>query len=172
MDEVEIIKLSPDRWEEYRDLRLRSLKEDPEAFGILYEDAVKEDEIFWRKLLEIAEKEIDHWKFFAELNGKLVGIVSARITIPAGDGDTVKVQEVFVANEARGKGVGKKLMNYLFKEISKHPQFKKAKIKVFTSQKPAIGMYESVGAKIVDKIEESWPDGRTNETYVMEKTLP
>lgn len=171
MDKIDIAKLIPDRWDEYKNLRLRALKSDPEAYGLLYDEALKKSEEEWRTLLEQADEGVDHWIFFAKLNGELVGMVSARITIPPGDGDTVKVGEVYVAREARGKGISKMLFQRLLSEITKNPKWKYAKVKVFTSQEPAIELYKSFGFKIKEQITEDWPDGRTHETFVMEKFL-
>jgi hypothetical protein len=41
MNNIEIITLKPEEWKQYRDLRLRALKEEPQAFGSTYEDISK-----------------------------------------------------------------------------------------------------------------------------------
>ncbi len=74
------------------------------------------------------------WILFAKLNGKLVGMISGSVI----DGDTVKLGEVFVATEARGMALGKKLLETLISKITKYPELKKAKAKVFTTQKAAL----------------------------------
>lgn len=41
---MEIIKLPVSDWEKYKEIRLRALKEDPQAFGASFEDNAKYDE--------------------------------------------------------------------------------------------------------------------------------
>lgn len=36
MKDIQIIKLPPERWNEYKTLRLRALQDDPQAFGSSY----------------------------------------------------------------------------------------------------------------------------------------
>jgi len=40
MDNIKIIKLTPERWEEYKNLRLEALKNSPTAFASSYEDNI------------------------------------------------------------------------------------------------------------------------------------
>jgi ribosomal protein S18 acetylase RimI-like enzyme len=108
--------------------------------------------------------------FFAQVGGKLVGMMSGQ-GLGGVDEDTVKVGEVFVDKEVRGQGVGKKLLVALIDHIKKNFQIKKIKVKVFTSQLAAIKLYESVGCQIKEEITEHWPDGRTHQTFVMEKII-
>ena len=46
--------LAPDDWEIWRDLRLRSLAESPEAYGSTYEREATYDEAAWRQWVERA----------------------------------------------------------------------------------------------------------------------
>lgn len=165
--DIDIIQLSPDNWQQYRELRLEALKSDQEAFGLLYEEAVDFPKEKWIEPLIEAEETKDKWIYFARLNNKLVGMTSGKVI----DQDTVKLGEVFVVKEARGKGVGKKLLSTLINEVKRCSHLKRVKAKVFISQKPAIQLYESVGFKIEKQITEDWPDGRTNETFVMYKHI-
>jgi hypothetical protein len=41
--------LSSDQWQRLRDIRLRALKSNPEAFGPKYEEELAHDETTWRK---------------------------------------------------------------------------------------------------------------------------
>lgn len=171
MDKIEIVKLTPDQWKEYKALRLEALKEDPEAFGSTYEeDADKPDEE-WKSRLEKAQKLKNYWMFFAKLNGELVGMVGARETSPPDTPPIIKIYGVYVSSKVRGKGIGKKLMTYLLEEITKNPKWKKARVKVFPTQKIAINLYKSLGFKIIDKITEDFPGGTKRETYMMEKPV-
>ena len=45
---VEIRRISIDQWEVLRDLRLRALAEDPDAFGMTFGDASGQSDAEWR----------------------------------------------------------------------------------------------------------------------------
>lgn len=167
---VEIVTLPPEGWRKYRSIRLQELKEDPEAFGLLFEEAEKFGEEKWREPLEEVEKGENKWMVFAKLGANIVGMMSGQ-RLGGEDKDMVKVGEVFVAKEARGQGVGKTLLQSLIEQISKDSTVKKLKVKVFTSQEAAIKLYASCGFKTKEEITEHWSDGRTHQTFVMEKHL-
>ncbi|MBI2443597.1 MAG: hypothetical protein HYV40_06880 [Candidatus Levybacteria bacterium] len=42
MDSIEVIDLDPSEWERYKDLRLHSLREEPQAYLSTYENSGKE----------------------------------------------------------------------------------------------------------------------------------
>lgn len=171
MEEIEIVTLKPDKWQDYKNLRLKYTKEDPEATWPTYEATLKIPDKEWRHTLEIAGKGNNNWTFFAKINGELVGMVSGRITIPKGLGDTIKIKGMYVIKEVRGQGIGKKLLEYLLNEIKKHSQFKVVRLGVFTSQEVAINLYKSLDFEIKDKVTEYFPDGIIHETFVMERDL-
>ncbi|MFA6981729.1 MAG: GNAT family N-acetyltransferase, partial [Patescibacteria group bacterium] len=100
---VEIIGLSPDKWEVYKEIRLRSLREDPQAFGsnLAREEAFTQER--WM------ERVSNPFNVVAMDKGKPIGTMGAFVTENAGI-KTAHVVGVFVANEARGKGVGTMLL--------------------------------------------------------------
>lgn len=171
MDKIEIVKLNPNQWEEYKTIRLEALKEDPKAFGETEEEAINKPNEAWQSRLEKVQKLKNYWMFFAKLNGELIGMLAARETNPPDAIPTIKISGVYVASSARGEGIGKKLMLHLLKAVTKNPKWKKAKVKVFPTQEIAINLYRSLGFEIIDKITEDFPNGSTKETLVMEKKL-
>jgi ribosomal protein S18 acetylase RimI-like enzyme len=119
----------------------------------------------------VASNSQDHFIIFARHNGEVIGMMSGRVlnNPERGDlGDTVKAGEVFVSEEMRNQGVGKKLLIELITQIKQNPKIKKMLIKVFTGQQAAIALYKSIGAEIKKEITK-WPDGRKEQTYIMEK---
>lgn len=41
MDTIQVVTLQPSKWQEYKNLRLLALKEEPQAFGSTYEENAK-----------------------------------------------------------------------------------------------------------------------------------
>lgn len=50
----------PNDWQIYKDLRLRALKDSPDAFGTTYHDACKYPESLWQARLENVSEKFDH----------------------------------------------------------------------------------------------------------------
>src|SRR5688572_6508502 len=110
MENVEIITLEPSDWQKYRDLRLRALKEDPQAYGSTYAENAKHPEEFWRQRLEDVRQRDTQWLVFAKLNEEVVGMVGA---FAEKEPDNAHVIAVYVAPEARSRGISKQLLNNL-----------------------------------------------------------
>lgn len=168
MDKIDVITLPSDKWREYKSLRLQSLQEEPGAYGLLYKDAVNYSDHEWIDPLAQAEKGDNKWIYFARINDELVGMVSGQII----DEDTLKLGEVYVARNMRGGGLGKRLLSVLLEKApQENPNIRRAKAKVFTSQEAAIGLYKNLGFEVTETITEHWPDGRTNQTLIMYKSM-
>jgi GNAT superfamily N-acetyltransferase len=114
MDRIKIVTLKPEEWQEYRDLRLRALKEDPQAYGSTYEENAKHPDEYWRKRLEDTLNTNTQWLVFAKLDDVLVGMVGA---FAEKEPDNAHVIAVYVTPEARGKGISKLLMQELLAKI-------------------------------------------------------
>ena len=91
---VEIIQLPVVEWEKYKKLRLRALKEDPQAFGSNYNDSLKLPDTKWQERLQ---KVVDgeSWAVFAQQDEQLVGMMFA---MKETDEGVVSIVSVYVAN--------------------------------------------------------------------------
>jgi len=111
-DDIAIVTLPPDRWAEYRDLRLTALRTDPIAFGETLERALAHPDSLWSDRLGDGERLLR----FAERDGRLVGLAGA---IPDDDRPGVAlIVSVFVEPSARGRGVARRLVSALLDEIA------------------------------------------------------
>ncbi len=167
---MEIVQLSPDDWQEYRDLRLRALKEDPEAFSSTYAEAALLPEGRWKSRLLDAQKGERSWLCFARERGKLVGMIGA--FIDDGAPGTATIVSVYVPIEERGKGISGRLMEWVLKELSRNASLKRANLAVNKAQLPAIGLYERFGFQCVGTERAQMGDGSLAEEMVMERPLP
>lgn len=101
--EIRIRSATADDWSAYRQIRLRMLAEAPEAYGSRHADEARFGEARWRgraanPLLRLAYTD-------AGLVGTATGLVQR-------DGD-VTVVAMYVAPEARGRGVAERLLDVL-----------------------------------------------------------
>jgi len=103
---VQIRRVRPDEWAALRDIRLRALETDPDAFGVTYATALAEDEATWRSR---ADRPNGVAFVAVAANGRFVGMANGG---PAhGHPDSAGVYGMWVAPEARGQGVGRSLLD-------------------------------------------------------------
>jgi ribosomal protein S18 acetylase RimI-like enzyme len=168
-NEVQIVKLQPSQWEAYKNLRLRALQEEPQAFGSSYAENVSKPDNYWVERLTDVE-EGKNWLVFAKENNNLIGMMGG-FRKDDDPEDVVNVIAVYVAKEARGKGVSKKLMQALLEDFEKDPSINKVKLSVNKEQIPAVKLYESFGFKVVGEENIRLGDGNLYDELVMEKQL-
>ena len=168
MENIEIVVLQPSQWQEYRDLRLKALKEEPQAYVAKYEENVILPDDFWIKRLEEASAEQTQWLLFAKQGNNLVGIVGGFIKE---EKNTVLIISLYVTKEMRGQGVAKKLMSQLITKIKLNKLINKLEVGVNPEQTGALHLYRSLGFKIVKQGKEILGDGKEHESYDMELLL-
>ena len=134
---VEVSLLSKDEWERLREIRLRALKENPEAFGADFNEVQSRTKDGW---LKDYNKE-DY--LVASINGADVGMLY--IEVLNGDhGATCWIGGCWTDPAYRGKGVMRALFNY----IDKHAVAKdwtRQGLGVWTDNYEAIKAYEFLG---------------------------
>jgi len=100
----------------------------------------------------------------AEDRGRVVGYVSAVIRR---DG-TGHVVSICVDPDYRGRGIGKALMNEILKKL-RESGVCRVRLEVRVSNEVARRLYERLGFKVVDRIDNYYPDGE--DALVMVKDL-
>jgi ribosomal protein S18 acetylase RimI-like enzyme len=168
-NEIQVIKLEPSQWNEYKTLRLRALQEEPQAFGSSYAENVSKPDSYWVERLEDVQQG-KNWLVFAKEGEKLLGMMGG-FRKNEDPQDTVNVIAVYVAKEARGKGVSKKLMKALLDEFEKIANITKVKLSVNKQQIPAVKLYEGFGFKVVGQENLRLGDGNYYDELLMEKII-
>lgn len=172
MNQIVIKPLPSDQWQKYRDIRLEALKTDPTAFGRTYDETAKYPEKRWRKQLEQKTSEDNVSMFFAFDGEKIIGMIGLYWRNKPAIKHIAEIHGVFVSPYYRGRGIGKRLMEAVMAVIENNPQFVKIKLGVNTTNSDAIRLYESLGFKIVGKLEKEIKLGDVYfDDYVMEKQI-
>jgi GNAT superfamily N-acetyltransferase len=101
----EIVRVDADDWSEFREVRLASLADAPDAFGSTYADWVDAAEERWRARLTGVPLTL-----VARRDGRPVGVVSGS---PASleDADAVELISMWVAPAERGTGLARLLID-------------------------------------------------------------
>jgi len=127
----------PDRWQEYRELRLRALRDVPQAFLDDPEDAQNWPAEEWQKRMENM--------YFAEVEGKWVGMIGAYTEPKKKLQHISNVVSFFVLPENRGQGIGKALLLRVIDDAKNKKIIKKLQLGVVTTQESAVQLYLSLG---------------------------
>lgn len=170
MDAFEIITSLPvSKWRAYRDLRVRAIQESPQAFLDTEQEARVFPEKKWKQRLADAAAD-KSWQMFVKLQGKLVGMIGAFRNEENVQNNSATAVGLWVAPEARGKGVGRKLMETLVDALEKK-SIKTVYLSVNVEQKSAIALYKKLGFQIVEEKEAVMGDGKKHRELMMEKKL-
>jgi ribosomal protein S18 acetylase RimI-like enzyme len=131
-----VSKLQPADWERYRDLRLRSLREDPDAFWNTSEEEVGLKEEDWRKRLS------ENPTYVAVLGGEDVGAATG---CPHYDRDgAAALVGMWVAPLARGRGLARALIEEVI-AWAREEGFPHLFLDVADENAAAIKLYERMG---------------------------
>ena len=116
-----------DRWQEYRDLRIRALRDIPQAFLDDPENAENWPAEEWQKRMENM--------YFAEEEGKWVGMIGSYQEPKSKLQHIANVVSFFVLPESRGQGIGKALLSRVIEDAKKKKTIKKLKPKKLNLKK-------------------------------------
>ena len=103
MSEITIRTLAEDEWEQYRDMRLRALRESPDAFVADVETEEQYDEQLWRDRMNRSTR------LLIRKGSESVGIASLRMDEALFD-DAAELFSLWVTPELRGEGMAAKLV--------------------------------------------------------------
>ncbi|MER7753758.1 GNAT family N-acetyltransferase [Kitasatospora sp. NPDC097643] len=158
LHELEIRRLSSDDWQLWRELRLAALAEAPYAFGSKLADWQGPGDIEerWRSRLEIPGA-LD---LVALLDGRPVAMASG---VPgdedaAGGVDAAELISMWVGPQARGRGVGDRLIGEITRWAGEQG-YATLKLAVMPDNDAAIALYRRQGFADTDELGDLLDDG-------------
>lgn len=138
-------KLTSEDWRWYRDIRLRSLEEVPQAFESSLIEESNFDETVWRQRLESTASSFCLGAFIE--TGELVAVAGFA------QGHKLKTQHksylwgVYVLPNARGFGIASGLMKSIIKEFDALKTVSSLQLTVTANNTQAIDLYKKFGFK-------------------------
>ena len=164
--DFEFIIPSPDRWPEYKAMRLQALKEEPQAFAVPYKEELDAPDQKWIDRLKPSNDPADI-RLVVESQNQMIGMVSSfRHKEKV---DTAVIVNVYISNKYRGKGLGKKMIQELVGRLREVENVKKIELSVNVKQSAAIHTYESLGFQITGTENVVMGDGKSYDEYLMDK---
>lgn len=158
-DPISIITLTPDDWQEYKNIRLETLKREARAFHSRYEDSLAFSDQYWKGRLS-DQNEIH---LFARCGGKIIGTINAALKNEGEDESTAEIHGFYVNADYRGMGIGTLLIETLIEKIKEKAEISRIRLWVKETQLSARHVYESIGFVFVERAGEH--------ALVMEKWL-
>jgi ribosomal protein S18 acetylase RimI-like enzyme len=164
MQNIEIVLLKPSEWEIYKTIQLEALKEDPQAFGASYKEWINFSDEKWTERPSNKNSRI----FVAKDHSAPIGLVGILLKPEKA---IAEMWGMYINNNYRGKGLGKKLINTAVSELKRVSKVAKIQLMVEYSITPAQMLYRSLGFQPIGTTEYILGDGKKHKLYVMEKEL-
>jgi RimJ/RimL family protein N-acetyltransferase len=142
---LEIRQLTPPEAQTWWALRLRALREHPEAFGSSYEDAAATpvDQALENARARLgAENALTLGAWEAE---RLVGMVSCFRASGRKNRHKATIVSMYVAREASGRGIGRALLTETIARVSAWPGLELLQLSVVTENDRARRLYHTLG---------------------------
>ena len=139
---MEIRRLGPESAAVYRELRLRGLKEHPEAFTSSYEEDAAKPLAAMERRLGPDSPDIVYGAFDGD---RLAGIVGLAREPRAKNRHKAVVFGMYVAPEHGRRGVGASLLRHAIDEARRQPGLEQLVLTVTRSNASACMLYESAG---------------------------
>lgn len=140
-----IRRISTDDWEDVRDIRLRALKDAPDAFGATYDEAIGFDESRWRERAGEGRTFLGY-----DGDGPPVGMAASYW-----NEDVLELVAMWVAPEARGSGVAVELVDAVA-EQAKGDGAADVHLWVTETNPAARKLYERIGFTYTGEREPMW----------------
>lgn len=144
-DSLEIRCLNDADAKVFRMLRLEALREFPESFGMTY---AEERDTAWPDFFRRFQDEWssgDNVIFGAFLNGRLVGSLGLRRWTRDKQRHKGYIWIFYVMSEARGKGMGRRLLIAVLQYAHQLPELTQIQLSVSPQNQPARSLYVSFG---------------------------
>jgi GNAT superfamily N-acetyltransferase len=144
---VSIERIRPDEWRTLRDIRLRSLRDAPEAFGQRYDEAEAMPDAEWQSIARSsASGNRRIWIVARDDNGRSVGVVQGRRRPPS----DCLLFSMWVDPDARRDGVGRALVDAI-QDWAEGWDAQRVVLWVLAANEPAMRFYDRIGFSTVNE---------------------
>lgn len=136
--QITISLLNPSEWKDYKKIRLEALVSDPHAFGSSYKKEIAFSDKEWQE----RPKNPLSYIFIAKDGAQPIGLLGFRVEV---EEKNTHLWGMFVNPHYRGKGLGRKLMEYAIEKAKSIENIDSLTLDVNEDQQAAISMYQSMG---------------------------
>jgi GNAT superfamily N-acetyltransferase len=139
MQRMLVRPIGAEEWRAWRELRLRALAESPDAFRSTLGEVSSRPDDHWMEEVRRTAGHPDGELWIAELDGVPAGQAFSRM-----DGNSVHIGAMWVAPEARGRGIGRALLEAT-EDWGRKRGSTRALLSVTAGNSPAEQLYRASG---------------------------
>ncbi|MEH7107444.1 GNAT family N-acetyltransferase [Bacillus sp. JJ1764] len=143
---MEIRLLDSSDAEVYWKIRLEALQQNPEAFMVSYEEALKREKPIEQTSHQLAAEE--NFTFGAFDEGNLIGVVTLLLEKQSKIQHRANIFAMYVTPKKRGMGVGKALLTEAINKAKTINRIEKINLSVTAGNEKAKNLYSSLGFKV------------------------
>lgn len=154
MENLEITyieNLPVERWEEFKNLKIEAITNDPSAFSHTLNEAINSQDEEWKSSLEKVMKG-EGIMVFAEHKGKLIGMGKTHFFTKERFKHNASLQSLYVSPKYRGRGIAKEIEIRQLKLISEKPEIALVFGEIFSSQIASLELHKKLGFEVVGTI--------------------
>lgn len=174
MNEINIISLSPNRWQEYKVLRLQALSEYPTiAFESDYQTEALYPAQLWQQRLADSQEKKNNCLLFAERDDQLCGMICALFDQGQGARHRAKICSLYVNLKDVGISLHKKLIESMLEWLDENPVIMHIQVAVNAQNPIALSLYEELGFSKVGLLNKyvRLGENKFQDRYLLEKVL-
>ena len=145
MQDIAIRALNEDDARNHQDLRLRGLKEHPDAFGSTYERESAYSMDFVAERLRLTAESPNNFTLGAYRREELIGVVTFRRIDDEREKHRGHIVGMHVRSEEQGRGIGRALLSKAIDLAKSLPGLEQIELAVVTRNKQARSLYASLG---------------------------
>lgn len=150
MTKILVRQLLEEDWQVYREIRLRSLKQDPDSFGSTYERESKLTDEHWMERLRLDARSFASLPLIAQLGQNYLGLACG--VVHDQDDDSAQLYQMWVAPDSRGSGIGRALVNEIIR-WAENLGVSTLNLGVTSTNTAAVRLYESIGFVVVGDLQ-------------------
>lgn len=148
MNNISFLNLSADNWQTYKNLRLQSLQDAPDAFGSTLEREAEFSDDEWISRLVFEGK--SKLPIIALVNDEPIGLAFGVLHYPTDD--TAFIYQMWVNPKVRGLGISRLMINNLV-DWAKSLNVGYLSLEVTTNNLAAINLYKTSGFEAFGSLE-------------------
>lgn len=168
-----IENLSPNRWEEYKNIKIASVENENLAFSESLDKLKARSEDEWRKELETLDEEGGILLFVEDENSVVIGFAGAHVHKNPRLAHNAFLSNLYVRSEFRNQGLGKRLTEERIAVLKrKYPEVKNLHCEIVTTQIASVEIHKKMGFFITGEIKNLFKiDGEFYSEYWMQKEI-
>lgn len=168
-----IENLSPDRWEEYKNIKIASIENENLAFSESLDKLKGKTEEEWRKELETLDEEGGILLFVEDENSVIIGFAGAHVHKNSRLAHNAFLSNLYVKSEFRNLGLGKRLTEERTIVLKrKYPEVVNLHCEIVTTQVASVEIHKKMGFVITGEIKNLFKiDGEFYSEYWMQKEI-